>query len=177
MKNNEGMKDSKREVLYVQGLEHNLCWNETCNELRAGGVRWSVFTVTTLVALVTLYYYVRSLFIDWALIVDFGPSIPDILEYVQIHFMWDSFGLVLIFILSFCWLILCEMRTISYYRYAFLIEEIWLEKNKITSEHKNIFSSNSLLHKFMKHEKLAKIVVLVITLSIVFVMFIYPILD
>jgi len=31
------LKNQRRRCLCVEGSEHNLCWNETCNELRVSG--------------------------------------------------------------------------------------------------------------------------------------------
>ena len=167
---NKSLSDREKELEKLK--------EEQLNALSSWGIRrqlsWSVFTVTSLLALITLYYQIHNQFSNFSIVS--SSNLSEISNLIVTN-LSDSFGFWGIFVIAMIGLIFCEIRTVNYYQYISLIDKIWLKtlNKNIKIDQKKIFLIGSPFHRFMM-SKYAKFILVFVTLILSYWIFIHPLL-
>lgn len=155
---------SRLKDLECPELERLISW-ETQRQLR-----WAVFLVTSLVALLQLFLHTSSKYYSLSI-----HTVPSKLANEPFGLL---FTLMLVVIVTLC-LLVCERRTINYYYHVAEIQEIWIKKKEKIKDLKreNAFSVGKWLDHFvMRCPTNAKNFSTFVTLVMVIILFILPVL-
>lgn len=135
-------------------------------------LRWAVFTVSSLLTLVSLYNEIRLAFPEVNLL---SSGNTGIMTYFSPVNMWSTIGYSAIFLIATFLILYCENRLIRYYQYVSNVEKVWLKKEGIKLNHNDVFSIGGNLDGLL-HWNHSTFVVNLITLVVIVPMFVLPLL-